>query len=136
MSYRCEDFPCCGHYDGPLSHGASFCREATMSRAEREEEREQREIEDRQRALDRKIAARIAYEKAPVEHKECTCNVHEHNDDGKFDDYRDGYSGYCALCVDCSCVNCDNTPCRECLEEADYQEHCERDFDMNGPEGY
>lgn len=50
---RCEDFPCCGHYE--QATGETFCYEATRTPKQRALDEEQDDINRRQAALDKKI---------------------------------------------------------------------------------
>jgi hypothetical protein len=72
---RCEDFPCCGHYDE--DSGEIFCHEATrtpkqkaMDEAIARIEREYADLEEAQRR-------RRVWENAPEEHDEETCGAEE-----------------------------------------------------------
>jgi hypothetical protein len=68
---RCEDFPACGHYEADT--GDIFCREATMTAEEREEQAIRDRAEREIAALRKKREAREAFENAPSEHDEEKC---------------------------------------------------------------
>jgi hypothetical protein len=103
---RCEDFPCCGHYE--QSTGDIFCgeyleneRRANLSPMEREIEDSAERIRARYETEAKAAKAKAEYDAAPDEHDETQC------DDGNL--------------------------CKDCLADAsDWEERrteAERDFD-------
>jgi len=97
---RCEDFPCCGHYEE--STGEIFCFEATEPREDRERrlahEAVDREFDRKKRAAEE----RAVYAAAPDEHNDVVC-------EGTYDDEE---------------WIIPPNPCKECLSEAHDQEQC------------